>query len=240
MSAMQKTKTEAKKAAPSPAPSEPKRREHVVGVLVVVLGLLIGAGGIAVWLTSRDDSGGTPQDVGVKINVQGTLPGVQAGGQDPGVGQPVPTLSGAGFDGQPIAVPNDGKPHAILFIAHWCTHCQALVPQVLRLNKDGWLADVELFAVATTTSPDRPNYPPSDWLAREGWAFPTIADDAKNEAAARFGVTGFPFWVFVDKSGNVAARIAGEISDAGLATLFRALSEGRELPITRGGAASPP
>jgi len=46
--------------------------------------------------------------------------------------------------------------------------------------------------------------------------------------------------VFVDSSGTVKGRIAGELSDAGLATLFRALSQGRDLPITRGGAASPP
>jgi thioredoxin-related protein len=76
-------------------------------------------------------------------------------------------------------------------------------------------------------------------LQREQWPFPTIADTKDNQAAGKFGVTGLPFWVFVDRNGKVAARISGELPDAQVATLFRALAQDRPLPVTYGGGASP-
>jgi hypothetical protein len=161
-------------------------------------------------------------------------------GVDPAVGKPAPTLSGQSLDGtQTITVPNDGLPHAVLFVAHWCPHCQDSVQRIVRLSAGGYLNGVGLYTVATATSADRPNYPPSDWLQREQWPFPTIADTKDNEAAGRFGVTGLPFFVFTDRNGNVAARISGELPDAQIATLFRALAQDRPLPITYGEGSSP-
>jgi Redoxin len=223
--------------ASSTAPSS-KRRDNVIIALLVLAGLAIGAGGIAAYLSTKDDSGST-EDVGANVQIQGTLPTVAPVGVDPAVGQPAPTLSGVGFDGTPIAVPNDGLPHAIFFVAHWCPHCQASVQRVMGLSQGGFLNGVGLYTVATATSADRPNYPPSTWLQREQWPFPTIADTKDNQAAGKFGVTGLPFWVFVDRNGKVAARISGELPDAQVATLFRALAQDRPLPVTYGGGASP-
>jgi hypothetical protein len=56
----------------------------------------------------------------------------------------------------------------------------------------------------------RPNYPPSEWLAREDWAIPTIADDTEGTAGDAFGLTGYPYFVAVKADGTVAARASGE------------------------------
>ena len=66
---------------------------------------------------------------------------------------------------------------------------------------------------ASTTS-ERPNYPPSAWLAREGFTIPTLADDAKSSAASAYGLTSFPYFVAMDAKGNVVARVSGELTEA--------------------------
>ena len=226
-------------ATASSTAASSKRRDNVIIALLVLVGLAVGAGGIAAYLSSKDDSGST-EGISSHITIQGTLPTVAPAGADPAVGQPAPTLSGQSLDGtQTITVPNDGLPHVILFVAHWCPHCQSSIQRIVRLNAGGYLNGVGLYTVATATSADRANYPPADWLQREQWPFPAIGDTKDDEAAARFGVTGLPFMVLIDKSGNVAGRLSGELPDAQIATLFRALAQGRPLPITYGGAASP-
>jgi thiol-disulfide isomerase/thioredoxin len=138
---------------------------------------------------------------------------VLADGADPAVGTPTPELRGAGFDGKPIAVTHDGRPKLLVFVAHWCPHCQREVPLLVQHLRDRPLpAGVDLVAIATATTPDRPNYPPSAWLDREGWKAPVLADSSQGNASAAFGLPGFPYFVAVDARGNVAARTSGEIS----------------------------
>ena len=56
-----------------------------------------------------------------------------------GLGRPIrpsarrrPRWTGQSFDGTPLAInPGDGKPKLVVFVAHWCPHCQAEVPRVL-------------------------------------------------------------------------------------------------------------
>jgi len=48
---------------------------------------------------------------------------------------------------------------------------------------------------------------------------PVLADDAKQTAATSMGLTSFPYFVFVDAQGKVAARTSGEIP----VTQFRAM-----------------
>jgi hypothetical protein len=56
-----------------------------------------------------------------------------------------------------------------------------------------------------------PNYPPSAWLEREGWTSPVVVDDRASTVGATFGVTGYPYFVFVDGNGRVAHRASGEL-----------------------------
>jgi thiol-disulfide isomerase/thioredoxin len=143
---------------------------------------------------------------------------------DPAVGATAPGLEGASFDGRPVAITHDGTPRAILFVAHWCPHCRREVPVVKRWLESGGLpSGVELATVSTSVSPDRPNYPPSAWLAKAGWTAPLLADDARSSAANAFGVTAFPFFTLVDGNGKVVARTSGELQPAALAELMAKL-----------------
>src|SRR5438045_7532462 len=84
---------------------------------------------------------------------------------DPAVGEIIPTLHGVSvFDGAAVTIAPTGKPQAIIFVAHWCPHCQAEVPRLVTLAKQGVFDGVDVTAVATGTNPGYPNYPPSAWL----------------------------------------------------------------------------
>jgi len=181
-----------------------------VGLVTVV----IGAALIAVF-ASRDSS--SPSQPGVAqtrpVQITGAPLPALGSGADPAVGLPIPEVQGAGFDGTPLAITRDGRPKLVMFVAHWCPHCQREVPLIVAHLRTATVpAGVDLFAVSTAASDARPNFPPSAWLADEGWGVRTLVDSASSEASAAFGVSGFPFFVAVDANGNVVARTSGEIS----------------------------
>jgi cytochrome c biogenesis protein CcmG, thiol:disulfide interchange protein DsbE len=131
---------------------------------------------------------------------------------DPDVGRAAPVIEGRDRDGDEITTPEAGRPTILLFVAHWCPHCQAEVPVVQDWVDDGGLPDdVDLVTVATSIDDSRPNYPPSDWLSDEGWTSPTVAD-ADGSAAEAYGLSAFPYWVVVDSSGRVVLRTTGELT----------------------------
>ncbi len=139
---------------------------------------------------------------------------------DPAVGLAAPLVRGASFAGAPVAIANDGRPKVVLFLAHWCPHCQREVPLIQAwLNGGGAPSDVDLVSVVTSIRPDAPNYPPDAWLQREGWTVPVIADPTGSVADA-YGLTAFPYWVLIDKGGNVQARLVGELTIADLQTVI--------------------
>jgi thiol-disulfide isomerase/thioredoxin len=149
---------------------------------------------------------------------------------DPAIGKPAPGLTGQGFDGKTVTFVADGKPRIMIFLAHWCPHCQATVPRLVKLAVQGKLAAVEIDTVTTNTSKDLPNYPPSKWLKREKWPFkPVLADDAHAHALLAFGGDAFPFFVFIDASGKIVARASGELDPSSIAELARRLATGQSL-----------
>ena len=95
----------------------------------------------------------------------------------------IPKLAGQTFDGSDLTIdPADGKPKVIVFLAHWCPHCQAEVPLIKEYIDSGNApSDVEFYSVATQTDAGKANYPPSGWLAREGWQPPVLLDDSSGE-----------------------------------------------------------
>ena len=121
----------------------------------------------------------------------------------------------------------DGKAKLVVFVAHWCPHCQREVPVLSQyLASNDLPPSVELLAVATGTNPDRPNYPPSLWLEREGWPAPVLADDTEGTVAQRFGLPSYPYFVAIDADGKVVARTTGEISTDTFVDLARQASGG--------------
>jgi hypothetical protein len=91
------------------------------------------------------------------------------------------------------------------------------------------LGGVDVTAVTTNTSPEFPNYPPSAWLRREHWPHRVLADSKQMTAADAYGLPAFPYFVFVDKDGKVAARATGEIAPNDLAAVVKALAAGQPL-----------
>lgn len=140
--------------------------------------------------------------------VEGTpLPPYTGPENDPAIGMTIPTVT------SPTAsITLDGTAKMLLFVAHWCPHCQAEVPVVQAwLDAGGLPDDVELISISTGIAPDRPNYPPEEWLAREGWTPPVITDSTGSVAAA-YGLSAYPFWVFVNADGTVVGRLSGELT----------------------------
>lgn len=192
---------------------------------MLILGLgalvLVTAAVAAVVLTQSNSPGGATPSATRSIGITtpspadgASLPLFVPGIPDPAVGQTMPTVSGASFDGTPRALQPDGRPKVLLFLAHWCPHCQREVPVVQSwIAANGMPATVELMSIVTAIDPNRPNYPPEAWLAGEGWQVPVIVD-GDNRIADQFGLSAFPYWVAVNADGSVASRLTGELSPA--------------------------
>ena len=124
-----------------------------------------------------------------------------------------PTVEGADFDGTSVTIdPDDGRAKGIVFLAHWCSHCQEEAPRVQEwLDSGGGVDGVDLYSVATSINSGRDNYPPSAWLDRLGWTVPNIVDDQELSALIGYGAGGFPYWVFLNADGSVALRTSGQL-----------------------------
>ena len=132
---------------------------------------------------------------------------------DPAVGMTAPVLQGFGFLGNEVTT-TPGTPMLVVFLAHWCPHCQREVPLLVEWEKSGAVpAGIDVIAVATGTDPANPNYPPSDWLAREQFPalWPVMTDSKTFEAGEAYGLQGYPYFVLVGADGKVAKRMSGEI-----------------------------
>jgi thiol-disulfide isomerase/thioredoxin len=213
-------------------------------VFPAVLGAIVVVGIIAVVLVASgggDDEGpAAVTEVAAEVRVRGdSLPRYAGSGQDAAVGRAAPELGSVDFRGRNVeAGGTTGSPYALVFLAHWCPHCQAEVPRLVAVGDGEGIAGVDVIGVATGTSDRQPNYPPSKWLHREGWEFPVLLDDASGTAANAYGLSGYPFMVFVDADGKVAGRISGEVSEADLTKIFSALAKGETLPLPGAGASS--
>ena len=135
-------------------------------------------------------------------------------GDDPAVGKAAPTLTGYDLAGRPVTIDpgSDGKATMVVFLAHWCPHCNYEIP-VLNEWKEKGLTPPNLRVVGVTTASrqDQANWPPSKWLVAKKWAFDQFADSEKQDASAAYGVGGYPFLVFIDAAGNVTSRSSGEV-----------------------------
>lgn len=184
-------------------------------LLLLGIALVVGVAALISLSTINEP----PPELAVTIDGE-ALPLLAAGNVDSAVGQPAPRLTGFDFDGNAVVAPRPTAPTLLLFLAHWCPHCQNEVPMLTEWHQSGgFLPGVEITSVATSTNPTRPNYPPDAWLAREGWAYPVLVDDGGFSAAQAYGLTAFPFWVLVDGNGIVQWRGTGELSPGDLEAL---------------------
>lgn len=184
-----------------------------------VLGGVVGLGLIVALAASIATEPEIDESIGFgDPTVEGDpLPRTAAGAQDVAIGLTAPTVTGADWNGNPVSIEPDGTPKIILFLAHWCPHCQREVPVVQEWIDAGNLPDdVELISVATSTDPSAVNWPPQEWLEEEGWTSPVIMDDEIGTIAGNYGMSGTPFYVVLDGENTNLIRASGEIGTQGL------------------------
>lgn len=142
---------------------------------------------------------------------------------DPAVGKQLPVLTGYDIDGNVIRIdPASQGKTMIVALAHWCPHCNNEVPVLNDLQANSALpSDLNVVAVLTGSRPDRPNWPPVDWIKSLDWNYPAMVDgltnvdiDGKTEIVPvsmwYYGFGGFPTVLLVDANGTVVRRWSGE------------------------------
>ena len=181
----------------------------IAGAVVLVLGLAIAIG---VTLSSEPVAAGLPEG---EISVVGDFLPQYAGENDDNValGLAAPTFSAPDQNSEIFQLEKNGNSKALLFLAHWCGYCQQEVPVVQRfIDSNGVPPGIDVIAVATSIDRGRDNYPPQEWLEREGWSETQIYD-LDREIGEAYGLNAFPYWVFLDKDLNVLARRTGNLPE---------------------------
>ncbi len=206
------------------AAASPKRKFPVVGLAFGGVALLL----IAAIVLSPDETIGSGGEYGEPTITGDSVPPQAASGapvaDDPAFGVLAPELSGIDFDDSAVSLTHNGTPKAVVFLAHWCPHCQAEVPRVQAwLDATGGVEGVDVLAVSTSASSGQANWPPSDWLDRENWSVPTIRDNASSDALKAFGGAFFPYWIFLNGDGTVAYRQSGQTEIATLQAIMEDL-----------------
>jgi cytochrome c biogenesis protein CcmG, thiol:disulfide interchange protein DsbE len=190
----------------------------VVVALAVGLGIfaLSGDDGDAASSDTTSFTSNLPDSQPVTITGEPLVP-FQATEGDPAIGVTAPIVSGLNFAGKEITLdPADG-PYMVVFLAHWCPHCNAEVPRLNDWKRSGGVPDeLNVIGVATAVSKTSPNYPPGEWFSNKGWGWPVLVDEADGDGAAgklaqAFGASGWPYFVIVGADGKVKVRVSGEV-----------------------------
>lgn len=226
------TKAPAKSAA-KPTPTRPGAGAPAGSTsrraVAITVGLLVAAGVIAliVALAAGGDDGsdnaasstaripsGELRQVSFAETDGAALPRFDAAvAIDPAVGLPAPSITAQYFDNEEVTIdPADGTPRIVIFLAHWCPHCQAEVIELTEwFETNGVPTDVEIVAISTGVDQGNANYPPSSWLIRELWPIPVLRDSAQGDLASGYGLSGFPFMVVIGADGEVLSRSSGQL-----------------------------
>ena len=152
------------------------------------------------------------------------LPPLPEAGTDAGIGAAAPVVNGYDFNGDAVSldVAASGAPTMVVFLAHWCPHCNREIPRILEWASTLGVPDgLRIVGVATGSRNDYPNWPPSAWLTDMGWKWETMADTQDGSAFAAYGGTSFPTMVLVGPDGTVKNRFSGEVEVADLDRLVR-------------------
>jgi thiol-disulfide isomerase/thioredoxin len=205
--------------------SSPAKKSFPVIPAVLAALVLLGAIAVAVALSNEENTASADQFGTVQV-LGDPLPKFDgAAATDPAVGTVAPDLEGASFAGEATRVGGTGRPSLVLYLAHWCPHCNAEVPRLKAyLDAEGVPDDVDIVLVPTGSNELQPNWPPSEWLEQSGIGdLTTIVDDEDGTAAAAMGLAGYPFMVLLDDDGTVIERRSGEQPDGAFAEMIATL-----------------
>ena len=215
-------------------------------VIAAIVAVIVLAGGVAVMSGGSSDDGSSggsgSSDTTAVANGPGefqeaeiigdTLPQMPDSGVDPALGLKVPEIRAKNFDGGPVSlrIASIKRPTMVVFLAHWCPHCNREIPRILELDKQGGIpAELRVVGVATGSRDDQPNWPPSAWLDDMGWKWEAAADSLDGKIFSAYGGTSFPTMVLVSPDGTVMNRFSGEVETADLGErikTFMSLSAG--------------
>lgn len=202
------------------APVTPDKKLPVFPIVMVLVVILGATAIVLAWSQSKKKQ----ELITPEVSVSGApLPMMSdtPDPADPARGMIAPTVEGLDFEGKKVSITNDGQPKVILFLAHWCPHCQKEVPIVVKWMRENQIPPgVGFYSIATGNDEARPNYPPNQWLKREGWTVPVILDDKRMTIANSFGLRSYPYWVLTDSTGRVVTRFANEQTADELTQMF--------------------
>ncbi len=200
----------------------PEARKTGPIIAGVIVGVLVAFVGVALLIAQpwKSDKTGTALDSALEfqaVTVKGNPipPDPSSAGKtaDTGIGMVGPEIQGKTFLGKPIDIKVGPKPKVVMFFAHWCPHCQKEVPIIGQwLNDNKGKYDVDYYAVSTGASAGKGNYPPSKWFNKEKFPLDVLADNSNADAANAYGLSSYPYLVFLDKDNKLVARNSSEIT----------------------------
>ena len=123
----------------------------------------------------------------------------------PLIGRPAPALDLPRLDDERLRFDPGlvaGRVWILNVWASWCEPCRQEHPQLLRLQREGWLL-VGL------------NYKDpagAGWLAAQGNPFAQVLHDARGRTGLDWGVYGVPESFLIDRQGRVRAKHTGPLS----------------------------
>jgi thiol-disulfide isomerase/thioredoxin len=194
----------------------------ILYIVLVVVGI---AGAVALGTSGGSSETSTDTVVTVPGGVQpaeyqkvsatgGLLAPLPESGADTETGKSVAVLKGYDLQGRPVTIDpaGDGKATLVVFLAHWCQFCNREIPVLNKWRESGEVpTGLRVVGVTTGSKADQANWPPSKWLTAMKWPFEVMADSEAQEAAAAYGVAGYPFMAFVGANGKITARTSGEV-----------------------------
>lgn len=128
-----------------------------------------------------------------------------------------PALSGMTLSGKTFIF-NPGKVAVVNVWASWCSPCRAEIPTLIELSRQ--YPEVQFMGILT-----RDNLVNAEAFARRlAMPYPTFIDDSLLIGFKKtLPANAIPSTVLIDKNGNVAARISGEVTLTALSKLIRNL-----------------
>jgi thiol-disulfide isomerase/thioredoxin len=130
---------------------------------------------------------------------------------------PAPALSGMTLSGKTFTF-KTGQVGVVNVWASWCSPCRAEIPTLIELSKQ--YPDVQFMGILTRDNPATAEA----FSRRLAMPYPTFIDDSLLIGfKGTLPANAIPSTVLIDKRGNVAARISGEVTLTSLSKLIRRL-----------------
>ena len=99
-----------------------------------------------------------------------------------------------------------GRPVVLNFWATWCYYCRVEMGDFNTAYRE--YPDVVFLMINATDGVRETVWTAHEYIRGEGYEFP-VYFDTEGTALSKYGVTGLPTTVFIDKEGNIVSRANG-------------------------------